>query len=55
MSLASVPARAAKLPHSLVTDHRVKQVPYDPNQVYEIVGTYGYNRPTSTKQAEDHG
>lgn len=33
---------AAKSPRSLVTDHRVKQVTYDPNQVYQLVGTYGY-------------
>lgn len=42
ISLASVSAHAANFPHALVTDDRVKQVPYDPNQVYEIVGTYGY-------------
>jgi len=37
-----VPVHAAKTPHALVTDQRIKQVAYDPNQVYEIVGTYGY-------------
>jgi type IV secretion system protein VirB9 len=42
ISLVSVAAHAAKVPRSLVTDERVKQVSYDPNQVYEIVGTYGY-------------
>ncbi|WP_374728565.1 P-type conjugative transfer protein VirB9 [Caballeronia hypogeia] len=46
-----VPAYAAKSPHSVVTDDRVKQVPYDPNQVYEIVGTYGYQ--TSIEFAND--
>lgn len=51
VSLASMPAQAAKVPHSLVTDHRVKQVPYDPNQVYEVVGTYGYQ--TSIEFASD--
>lgn len=35
-------AHAAKFPNALVTDARVKQVAFDPNQVYEIVGTYGY-------------
>jgi type IV secretion system protein VirB9 len=40
--LASVAAHAGKSPTSLVTDGRVKQVAYDPNQVFEIVGTYGY-------------
>ncbi|SAL60082.1 P-type conjugative transfer protein VirB9 [Caballeronia humi] len=42
ISLVSMPASAAKLPRPLVTDDRVKQVAFDPNQVYEIVGTYGY-------------
>lgn len=51
ISLASVPAHAAKSPHALMTDDRVKQVPYDPNQVYEIVGTYGYQ--TSIEFAND--
>lgn len=51
VSLASFPGQAAKVPHSLVTDHRVKQVPYDPNQVYEVVGTYGYQ--TSIEFASD--
>jgi len=36
------PSEAAKLPRALPTDARVRQVLYDPNQVYEIVGTYGY-------------
>ena len=35
-------AHAAKLPTPLLTDNRVKQVAYDPNQVYELVGTYNY-------------
>ncbi len=35
-------AHAAKLPTPLMTDNRVKQVPYDPNQVYELVGSYNY-------------
>jgi type IV secretion system protein VirB9 len=40
--LAPGEAGAGKTPTSLITDDRVKQVSYDPNQVYEIVGTYGY-------------
>jgi type IV secretion system protein VirB9 len=42
MGAIILPAHAAKLPTSLMTDERVKQVPYDPNQVYELVGTYNY-------------
>lgn len=51
LSLQPLPAGAAKFPNSLVTDDRVKQVAYDPNQVYEIVGTYGYQ--TSIEFAGD--
>lgn len=42
LALSSEAAHAARTPHPLVTDDRVRQVAYDPNQVYEIVGTYGY-------------
>ncbi|SAL00293.1 conjugal transfer protein TrbG/VirB9/CagX [Caballeronia arationis] len=51
LSLVSMQANAAKLPRPLFTDDRVKQVAYDPNQVYEIVGTYGYQ--TSIEFAND--
>jgi len=33
---------AAKPPIGLTADQRIKQIVYDPNQVTEIVGTYGY-------------
>ena len=36
------PVRAAKEPRALQSDSRIKQVIYDPNQIVEIVGTYGY-------------
>lgn len=42
MGAIALPTQAAKLPTSLMTDSRVKQVPFDPNQVYELVGTYNY-------------
>ena len=42
ITLTVVPSYAAKSPNPLMTDERVKQVAYDPNQVYEIVGTYGF-------------
>lgn len=51
LSLSSLPAFAAKTPNALATDNRVKQVAYDPNQVYELVGTYGYQ--TSVEFAPD--
>lgn len=49
--LQALPARAAKYPNPLTTDARVKQVMFDPNQVYEVVGTYGYQ--TSIEFAGD--
>ncbi|MGO4395879.1 P-type conjugative transfer protein VirB9 [Variovorax sp. M-6] len=42
LTAIAAPALAAKSPNALATDSRVKQVAFDPNQVYEIVGTYGY-------------
>ncbi|HHW1937420.1 TPA: TrbG/VirB9 family P-type conjugative transfer protein [Pseudomonas aeruginosa] len=42
LSLCAFSTHAAKLPKPLSSDNRVRQVPYDPNQVYELVGTYGY-------------
>ncbi|AJP60144.1 P-type conjugative transfer protein VirB9 (plasmid) [Pandoraea vervacti] len=51
LALTPAPAWAAKKPKQLVTDDRVKQVAYDPNQVYELVGTYGYQ--TSIEFADD--
>lgn len=41
--IANVPAYAAKTPTSLVTDARMKHTLYDPDQVYEVVGSYGYH------------
>ena len=38
----AVSAHAAKTPRPLLTDQRIKQVMYDPNQVYEVVANYGY-------------
>ena len=38
----AVPAYAAKTPRALITDSRIKQVMFDPNQVYEVVANYGY-------------
>lgn len=49
--LPSSPAQAAKFPNPLITDNRVKQVAYDANQVYEVVGTYGFQ--TSIEFAPD--
>lgn len=43
LGLAASPAvRAAKSPRPVLADSRVRQVLFDTNQVYEIVGTYGY-------------
>ncbi|QCP55124.1 type VI secretion protein [Trinickia violacea] len=40
--LGSGLAHAAKVPRALETDRRVREVRYDPNQVYEVTSTYGY-------------
>jgi len=42
LTLFPLSVHAAKQPRALITDYRVKQIAYDPNQVYEVVGTYGY-------------
>ena len=33
---------AARAPHPLSSDSRVREIIYDPNQVYELTGVYGY-------------
>lgn len=35
-------AYAAKTPKSIITDERVKELAYDPNQVFEVTANYGY-------------
>jgi type IV secretion system protein VirB9 len=39
---SSAPAYAEKKPRALATDNRVTQVIYSANEVYDVVGTYGY-------------
>src|SRR4051812_12263930 len=53
-SLSSITSMtyAAKTPNSLITDHRVKQVMFDPNQVYEVIGNYGYQTTLEFGAAE---
>lgn len=38
----SLPVHAAKTPRPLITDQRMKKLTYDPNQVYDFIGTPGY-------------
>lgn len=38
----ALPVHAARTPNALSTDARIRQVQFDPNQVYEVTGTYGY-------------
>jgi type IV secretion system protein VirB9 len=42
---------AAKAPKSLSTDYRIKQIMYDPNQIFNLVGVYGYQ--TAIEFAQD--
>ncbi|MEG4582209.1 P-type conjugative transfer protein VirB9 [Microcoleus sp. MON1_C5] len=51
LAVTSSTAMASKTPQSLSSDSRVRHVMYDPNQVYEIIGTYGYQ--TSLEFATD--
>ncbi|SAL05214.1 conjugal transfer protein TrbG/VirB9/CagX [Caballeronia calidae] len=37
-----VEAQAAQLPRAMPTDPRMRQMPYDANQVYEVTSVYGY-------------
>lgn len=46
-----MPVQAAKAPRALATDNRIRQVAYDPNQIYEVTGTYG--RQTRIEFAPD--
>lgn len=48
----SAPVYAAKAPRPVVTDSRVRQVLFDPNQVYEVAGTYGYQTAIEFGQDE---
>ncbi|MGY6157396.1 TrbG/VirB9 family P-type conjugative transfer protein [Paraburkholderia graminis] len=41
-AVMGVNAQAAKNPRCVITDNRVCQLQFDPNQVYEITGVYGY-------------
>ena len=52
IALASSPAMAAKNPRHLGTDNRITQVPYSPNEVYELTGTYGYQTTVEFEQGE---
>lgn len=38
----AAPAHAGRTPNPIATDNRIRQVQYDPNQVYEVVGSYGF-------------
>ncbi|MGZ2749912.1 TrbG/VirB9 family P-type conjugative transfer protein [Burkholderia stagnalis] len=38
----SLSAEAASTPRRLASDARIRQVMFDPNQVYEVTGVYGY-------------
>lgn len=46
-------AYAEKRPQPLTSDQRIRQVMYSPNEVYEIVGTYGFQTTIEFAQDED--
>jgi type IV secretion system protein VirB9 len=39
--LAPITSRAEVAPRPMASDSRIRQIPYDPNNVVEVVGTYG--------------
>lgn len=42
LSTLSIPAMAAQTPTPLGTDQRIRQVMFNPDQVYEVTSTYGF-------------
>ena len=52
-SLSATGAMAEKSPRSIATDIRIRQVMYSANQVYEIVGTYGYQTVVEFGESEE--
>jgi type IV secretion system protein VirB9 len=47
-----VEAQAAQLPRAMPTDPRMRQMPYDANQVYEVTSVYGYTTTIEFAQGE---
>lgn len=42
VAFGALPADAAKAPNPISKDSRIRQIPFDENQIYELVGTYLY-------------
>ncbi len=53
MIVCASAAYAEKRPQPLSTDQRIRQVMYSPNEVYEIVGTYGFQTTIEFAQDEE--
>ena len=51
--MISPAALADKTPRPIATDVRIRQVPYSANEVYEIVGTYGYQTVIEFSDSEE--
>ena len=51
--MISTAALADKTPRSIATDVRIRQVAYSANEVYEIVGTYGYQTVIEFSESEE--
>jgi len=52
-TLCATDALGEKTPRSIATDVRIRQVMYSANQVYEIVGTYGYQTVVEFSESEE--
>jgi type IV secretion system protein VirB9 len=51
--LCSLDVAAEKTPRSIATDVRIRQVMYSANEIYEIVGTYGYQTVIEFSESEE--
>ena len=52
-AMISTSALADKTPRPIATDVRIRQVAYSANEVYEIVGTYGYQTVIEFSDSEE--
>lgn len=50
--LAGHAALAAKVPQPTAADHRIRQVLYSPNEVYEVTGSYRYTTTIEFEKGE---
>ena len=52
LSLAGHAALAARIPQPTAADQRIRQVPYSPDEVYEVTGSYRYTTTIEFEKGE---